>query len=262
MIKLKDLLPEDIRIDELIDVPPPQHIQEPPAIIQQVKSERTAEKDVAVIVACLVLEAGGEGEEGMHAVMNVIQNRAKQSKNPKDLADQVLKKWQFEAFNKYTVTHSENLNSIILRAHKHPKWNDAIKLTSKALRGGLSDITGGADHYYNPKTVKKIPNWKSAYGKTTTIGQHDFHSSKQKLTESISRDINEKIEYLESLLDASQKWHDHETDLDEGGEHIMRRVFAFEKKWNHPPLKHNEVEQVKSAIIELKRRKYKILISK
>lgn len=123
------------------------------------------DKAIDIIAATLVGEAGGEGREGMQAVMNVIMNRAKGdiTKAPKVC----LKHKQFSMWN------GKQVNDIVPSAKKHKKWNEAVELVNMAKAGKLNDITGGADFYYNPKLAK--PDWAKIFTKTTTIGNHIFY---------------------------------------------------------------------------------------
>ena len=70
MIRLKDIIKEDM------DTTPPAVVQQQPAKPSSVLSKQQI-MDAYVVVSTLWLEARGEGERGMHAVLNVIMNRAK-----------------------------------------------------------------------------------------------------------------------------------------------------------------------------------------
>ena len=71
---------------EAMDAPPPTvYFNVPPAQVQSVNTFKgTARSDemrqLETVVACLVLEAGGEGTVGMEAVNEVIHNRSKKQK--------------------------------------------------------------------------------------------------------------------------------------------------------------------------------------
>ena len=162
-------------LEAVADIPP-----QPPAIIQKAEAPI---RNVDVIAAALIGEAGGEGYEGMHAVMNVIVNRSKKSNDlVKSAVANVLKPKQFSFFNKYTLGH-EDIRNIIDKAKQHSKWNQATDIALKGLSGNLSDITGGATHYHVSRGKSKVtPKWSnpSFGGKNTqavvtnTIGSHTF----------------------------------------------------------------------------------------
>jgi spore germination cell wall hydrolase CwlJ-like protein len=126
------------------------------------------------VVACLVLEAGGEGTEGMQAINEVIQNRARRlSTYPTDklkaLYDVVVKPKQFSCFN-------AGVDAAIAKAKKHSKWFEAIKI----LQTETTDLTHGARYYYANTGANKIkaPTWAKNIikqgGKTVQIGNHIF----------------------------------------------------------------------------------------
>lgn len=115
-----------------------------------------------IIAACLVLEAGGEGEIGMQAVLNVLQNRSKASGRP--IWREAIKPWQFSCFNGRSIEDS------IFLAKLSPSWIVAKVLVDN--KNNLPDVTGGATHYYAPKRCAK-PSWAVHYIKT--IGNHKFY---------------------------------------------------------------------------------------
>jgi len=162
-------------LEAAADVPPP-----PPAIVQKAQAPAT---NIDVIAAALIGEAGGEGEKGMHAVMNVIVNRAKGSNDlVRGAISNVLKPKQFSFFNNYNAG-KEEMNQIIQRASKHSNWNKARSIALAGLSGKLNDITDGATHYHVSSGPGKVnPKWSNPAvgGKnpqavvTNTIGHHTF----------------------------------------------------------------------------------------
>jgi len=162
-------------VKEAIDLPPP-----PPAIIQKEQAPIT---NLDVIAATLIGEAGGEGEKGMHAVMNVIVNRAKgRGDLTRTAVANVLKPKQFSFFNAFNAG-KEDMRSIIERSSKHSNWAKAREIALIGLSGKLPDITHGATHYHVSKGSSKVtPSWTSPKlgGKNTeavitnTIGHHTF----------------------------------------------------------------------------------------
>ena len=126
------------------------------------------------VVAALVLEAGGEGTEGMQAINEVIQNRAKKtsyysSDKLKALYDVVVKPKQFSCFN-------AGVDQAIAKAKRHPKWREAIKI----LQSETTNLTQGARFYYANTGANKIkaPTWAKSIlrmgGKPIQIGNHVF----------------------------------------------------------------------------------------
>lgn len=173
-IQNKNIL-SNFMIKEAMDMPPP-----PPALIQRAEASVT---NLDVIATTLIGEAGGEGEKGMHAVMNVIMNRVKNSNDPVRAAvAAVLKPKQFSMFNNYTLGSSD-IKDIINKAKQHSKWNMAQELALKGLSKKLEDITDGATHYHVSRGISKVtPKWSHPkYGGknaqavvTNTIGSHTF----------------------------------------------------------------------------------------
>ena len=156
-------------IMEAMDMPPPEiRFNIPPAYVQSVDTFKGSVRSdemhqVETVIACLVLEAGGEGTVGMEAVNEVIHNRAKNRQ--KSLYQIVTAPKQFSCFN-------SGVTAAIQRAKKHPKWNEAIRI----LKNKLTNHTMGADHYH---TLSVKPYWgkdllKRGY-RTITIKHHIFY---------------------------------------------------------------------------------------
>lgn len=162
-------------LEAVADLPPP-----PPAIVQKAEAPI---RNVDIIAAALIGEAGGEGYKGMQAVMNVIVNRSKSSNDfVRAAVANVLKPKQFSFFNKYT-SGQEDIRGIIDKAKQHPKWAQASEIALVGLSKKLEDITGGATHYHVSRGQSKVtPAWThpSFGGKnaqavvTNTIGAHTF----------------------------------------------------------------------------------------
>lgn len=137
--------------------------------------------DIDVVAATIIGEAGGEGNDGMKAVKNVLQNRA--SKRGTSLAGEALRPKQFSMWNKATsgVNSATDFNqkdriskiqSIIDMYKKHPKWNIAITLAKTKIK----DITGGATKYYASGGRHAIdpPYWAKNWKDSIIIGNHTF----------------------------------------------------------------------------------------
>ena len=156
-------------IMEAMDAPPPTvYFNVPPAQVQSVNTFKgTARSDemrqLETVVACLVLEAGGEGTVGMEAVNEVIHNRSKKQK--KSLYQIVTARKQFSCFN-------GGVYAAVQQAKNHPKWTEATRI----LRNELTNHTRGADHYH---TLSVRPSWGKELlkrgAKTITIKHHIFY---------------------------------------------------------------------------------------
>ena len=121
-----------------------------------------------IVAACLILEAGGEENPGMQAVLNVIKNRSSPNKS---MAQVVLRKWQFSCFNAHTV-EGKPLAPLLDKAKSHIKWKRALDL----VQNPPQDVTGGADHYF--ADYIKPPKWAKDMKFTVKIGRHLFYRSR------------------------------------------------------------------------------------
>jgi len=120
----------------------------------------TPHERIEAISACIILESGGTSEKEMHAVANVIFNRAKEKNlNPYKIITQPK---QFSSANS---SQGENFNykKFIKIAKNEKKWDNSIwnYTMSLALLGYLEelpDITKGSNHFHE-KNIK--PHWSS-----------------------------------------------------------------------------------------------------
>ena len=128
--------------------------------------------DAYIVVVTLWMEARGEGEQGMQAVMNTIMNRSKG--NFENSRRVVLKPKQFSCWN--GISNPEQKTIDISKKHRNEKeFQIAIKLVDAAMKGKLKDITDGATHYFNPHKV--LPTWSKKMKKTVSIKNHDFYKT-------------------------------------------------------------------------------------
>lgn len=176
MIKLKKIINEIIT-----NSPPPAMVQSQPAITNQNSGLNPKDIQMAHLLAATIWgEARNEGETGMHAVLNVIMNRANQ--NIAKASTIVLKPKQFSFWNNITNPNEYATNLSKKYSQASPKlpdvesYNKAIKLVDAAIQHKLPDITGGAQFYFNPSIVR--PEWAKTMIKTKTIGHHEFYKAK------------------------------------------------------------------------------------
>ena len=111
-----------------------------------------------VVAATLIMEAGGEGRQGMEAVREVISNRAK----GKTEMSVCLAPKQFSCWNGISVQAG------IKKAKRHPNWNVALQIAKAAP----TNHTRRATHYH---TTKVSPSWAKKLGQTVKIKNHVFY---------------------------------------------------------------------------------------
>jgi len=145
--------------------------------VSQVRQPYTIEE---IVAATLVDEAGGEKNpiDGMHAVLNVIMNRAKG--NIRQAAVECLKPKQFSGWNKINKKDPESIKQFIDSKRNHSKFKGALDLVNKAKSGSLKDITKGANHFLNVELTKQqrkggnLPSWYDSNKVVADYGKHRF----------------------------------------------------------------------------------------
>lgn len=125
-------------------------------------------ENTPLIASVLILEAGGDGPDGMYAVGSVIRNRA--IKNGTMLTEEVLRPLQFSCLNQRTVPHAIQI------ARERPRYWEALKIASELdLTRIRFDTTFGATHF---ERFDLHPYWATNMKKTTAIGHHIFYKRK------------------------------------------------------------------------------------
>lgn len=115
-------------------------------------------------------EARGEGLPGMQAVLNVIGNRAaRPGWWGHDIASVCTAPAQFSCWN----VNDPNRAALLRLTLADPQFEQACTLASQLCHQMLSDLTGGADHYYDWRGAK--PVWAQKKFFTKTLGHHAFY---------------------------------------------------------------------------------------
>ena len=122
-----------------------------PQTVKTTSSSKGNSAAVNIIATTLILEAGGEGVKGMQAVANVLQNRAK-AKGTTPSREALINR-QFSMWNDYN-DGNESISHVIAKAKDHKLWKTAVDYANRIST--LTDITGGATHYFNPRVY---PDW-------------------------------------------------------------------------------------------------------
>ena len=185
MIKLKRI------IKEIVDTPPAIIQHHAPSTKPVTVADEKMVDDACILAVTIWLEAKGEGEKGMQAILNVLLNRgdndinkaskaATESKRSSKTGKQIH---QFSCWNGISdpAKHSRGL----IKLHKDGPTKDdkmmnaAIELVKKALKHQLTDMTSGAKFYFNPDIVK--PKWAKKMVRTAKIGHHEFYKEPHKV---------------------------------------------------------------------------------
>jgi len=120
--------------------------------------------DYFCAVEVIHYESNGEGYIGKQVVANVIQNRMSRVEKWDSWCKTVHWKGQF--------TYEKGLKIDLSKKPDLESFKETVKLAYDAVQGKLPDITGGADHYYNPKKIKKVQKWMTAGEQLGMIGNH------------------------------------------------------------------------------------------
>lgn len=153
----------------------------PPAKVRQ--APVLDQRQMDVLAACLVGEAGGEGPRGMQAVMNVIVNRS--GNDYLKFSAVALRPKQFSMFNKATGSKpTKTVAQIIDQYRNHPLWAQAHLYVRDAVAGTLPDVTVNAKFYHAQRVA---PKWANPKNRTAQVGNHVFY--KESVAERLLRQL-------------------------------------------------------------------------
>lgn len=126
--------------------------------------------DVYVLAQTAWGEARNQGTRGMQAVMNVIINRRNDPRGRwgRSVAGICKQPAQFTCWS----TADRNYLPMVSVTIADPIFRQALQLASLAVAGALDDLTGGANHYYNPRISN--PSWAASMYQVAVIGDHRF----------------------------------------------------------------------------------------
>lgn len=126
------------------------------------------DSDVDKVVRTVYGEASNQGAEGHQAVAAVIRNRALNS--GRGYGEVVAEKGQFEPWS------DPKAKARMLALRQDDPAYQAILANVQPVLNGDVDPTGGADHFYSPKTQAALgrpkPSWDNGAGQD--IGDHRF----------------------------------------------------------------------------------------
>jgi len=128
--------------------------------------------DRQIVAACMVLEAGCDGVNGMQAVLNVILTRADGYLH--QLVPKTTRHGAFSCMSSIWHHPTPDYRPLIRRAQNQGGvYTQALQLISIMERGYLWDNTYGATHYH---ATSIRPYWVSDMSYITTIGGHHFYT--------------------------------------------------------------------------------------
>ncbi len=118
-------------------------------------------------------EAGQETTTGKQAVACVIMNRVRSPRWPNSVSAVCRQPWQFSCWNSNDPMRARIENRL---PGSSSAFDECVRVAKQAARGQLSDITGGATHYYanyikEPAWVRNSPGAQLAL----KVGVHLFY---------------------------------------------------------------------------------------
>lgn len=122
--------------------------------------------ECVTLAEAIYFEARGEPTIGKIAVGFVIMTRVEKPFYKDTIEEVIYDKCHF------SYTCDEKIKPLI---GKIPVEKLPIQEASAVYYGTVDDPTEGADHYYNPKKVKRTPRFAKVYDKVVAIGDHHFH---------------------------------------------------------------------------------------
>ena len=134
------------------------------AFLSQAEPLEVSINDYFCMVEAIHFEANGEKAKGKQLVANVILNRVERVRNQNTVCEVVHADAQF--------SYTKGIRIDISKPDDLDSYKETIEIAYEAVQGTLEDITGGADHYYNPKKIRKVQKWMTSGEQLGMIGNH------------------------------------------------------------------------------------------
>jgi len=134
------------------------------AFLSQAEPLEVPINDYFCMVEAIHFEANGESAKGKQLVANVIMNRVDRIQHQNTVCDVVHSRHQF--------SYEKGLQVDLSKKPDLESFKETIEIAYDAVQGNLEDITGGADHYYNPYKIKRVQKWMMAGEQLGMIGNH------------------------------------------------------------------------------------------
>lgn len=142
--------------------------------IEQKSARCFKNRECSKLAEAIYFEDRGD-VEGMKAVANVVINRTNSGKFPDTIVGVVNQK-------RMTKNGWVCQFSYMCQLKDRSMYDKDAKLKAgyvawKAANGYLKDTTNGADHYLNPKLVKRMPRFAKEFEQVASINDHVFYRS-------------------------------------------------------------------------------------
>ncbi len=137
---------------------------------------QTTQKNIELKARTAWGEARGQGDAGLQAVINVIDNRVKaKSWFGATVEEVIFKPFQFSLWNRDAFDQLDKNGNLAQSVNENDQqYKKALELAKLSEQGKLNDITGGADHYHADYVA---PTWANKMTQTAIIGNHIFYRS-------------------------------------------------------------------------------------
>lgn len=138
-----------------------------PVPLEQRRAWCKGNRECRKMAEALVYEARGEPLAGAVAVAFVIKQRAESRRWPNSISGVIEYRCHFS----YTCEPPQ------YNKPSQKDWDRAYVVGYDVLNGKIENNVKKADHYLNPKNVKRMPRWTKEYEYVATIGNHKFYRS-------------------------------------------------------------------------------------
>lgn len=119
------------------------------------------------LAEAVVYEARNDTLFGQYAVASVILNRVDDPKRWPHTIHGVIHQGNGMQFE-----YLRNMDR--QRTPRQQDW-DVARMVAFDLLNGIMERVTDANHYYNPKTVRRKPRWAKVYDYVASTNHHDFH---------------------------------------------------------------------------------------
>jgi len=137
-------------------------------------------KELRCMARNLYFESRDQELQGRLAVGLVTLNRVNSKNFPNSICEVVWQKRWSKRYGKWVAQFSWTLDGKSDTPIEKSAYEEAVRLASALLAGGIQDFTKGADHYH-ADWMKKYPRWAKKLILVAQIDDHIFYQEPSRL---------------------------------------------------------------------------------
>lgn len=130
------------------------------------------------LAEAVFFESRGESIDGQYVVAFVVRNRRDNERRWGNTITSVVDQKNAEGYCQFSyVCELDNYTRRVMIKEELDSWDRALQVAYDVYYFAVEDFTHGADHFYNPRKVKRKPRFAEVYEFIAQIDNHAVYKS-------------------------------------------------------------------------------------